>query len=173
MLLEPPELPGSGWSVVEERSWPTGQLDRDSEKGQRALRFGGVTAWRSFEEADTSRSVWVEAVPYASAEDAGVSLREAPRYFVGARGPGEALVDESVVDDQVLPGVTDTWMFEKSTTSPGGDSLARYVGGTVGRILFLTCFARSDEMWPWADVIALARLQAERIRPDVGVTDGA
>jgi hypothetical protein len=55
-------------------------------------------------------------------------------------------------------------MFEKSTTGTEGDTWARYVGGTIGRILFITSFSRSGAVWPWAEVIELARLQAEKVR---------
>lgn len=164
MLLEPSDLPGHRWKISEERSWPTGQLDPASEKSRRALEFGGVTAWRSFDEAESSRSAWVEVVPYATAEDAGVSLRQVPKFFVGTLRPGEKLMAEGVVEGRVLPGVADTWMFEKATTGTEGDTSARYVGGTIGRILFITCFSRSGAMWPWAEVIELARLQAEKVR---------
>jgi hypothetical protein len=163
MLLEPSDLPGHRWRIAEERSWPTGQLDPASEKSRRALAFGGVTAWRSFAAAESSRSAWVEVVPYATTEDAGVSLRQVPKFFVGTLRPGERLVAEGVVEGRVLPGVADTWMFEKSTTGPEGDTSARYVGGTIGRILFITCFSSSGAMWPWAEVIELARLQAEKV----------
>ena len=170
MLLEPSDLPGHGWTIAEERSWPTGQLDPTSDKSRRALEFGAVTAWRSFEEVESSRSAWVEVVPYATTEDAGVSLRQVPRFFVGTLRPGERLVAEGVVEGRVLPGVADTWMFEKSTTGTGGDPSARYVGGTIGQILFLTCLSRSGAMWPWVEVIELARLQAEKVRGAIGMT---
>ncbi|MBF6558086.1 MAG: hypothetical protein IVW52_18420 [Acidimicrobiales bacterium] len=71
---------------------------------------------------------------------------------------------DGVVEDRVLPGVADTWMFEKSTTGTEGDTSACYVAGTIGRILFITCFSRSGALWPWAEVMELARLQAEKVR---------
>ena len=44
MLLGRADLPGHGWEISEERHWPTGQLDPTSEKSQRALQAGGITA---------------------------------------------------------------------------------------------------------------------------------
>jgi hypothetical protein len=164
MLLNADDLPGPGWGIVEERTWPTGQLDPESEKSRRALRHGGITAWRSLGQAAPLRSAWVEVVPYASAEDAELSLRQVPRYFVGTLRPGEAVMAEQVIEDRCVPGVSDTWILEKSTTGPEGDSLARYVGGTVDRILFLTCFSGRGEWWPWDGVLDLATLQSERVR---------
>ena len=51
MLLVPSHLPGPGWEVSRERTWPTGQLDPESEKSRRAVEAGAITAWRSFEQA--------------------------------------------------------------------------------------------------------------------------
>ena len=163
MLLGGADLVGHGWEVVEERTWPTGGLDPESEKSQRALEAGGITAWRSLAEAGSPRTAWFEVVPYASPADAELSLRQVPRFFVGTDRPDETVVAERVVDDQVLPGSTDTWIYEKSTTGPRGDALARYVGGTVDHILFLTCFAGPEGTWSWADVLTLTALQVERI----------
>ncbi len=171
MLLHTADMAGPGWEIVEERTWPTGELDPKSEKSQRALRAGGITAWRSLGQPGLSRSGWVEVVPYATADDARLSLRQVPRYFVGASGPDETVVAEQVIDDQILPGVPDTWIFEKATTGSGGTTQARYVAGTVDRILFLTCLSDRSEPWPWADVMGVAGLQADRIRRALGTAD--
>ncbi len=164
MLLGEADLVGHGWEVTEERSWPTGGLDPESEKSKRAVEAGGITAWRSLADAGSPRTAWFEVVPYASPVDAELSLRQVPRFFVGTDRPDETVVAERLVDDQVLPGSTDTWIYEKSTTGPQGDRLARYVGGTVDHILVLTCFTGPEETWSWADVLTLTALQVERIR---------
>ena len=103
MLPGPVHLPGSGWRVTRDRTWVTGQLDPDSEKSRRAREAGVVTAWRSFEQVSTGRSAWVEVVPYATAEDAELSLRQSPRYFVGTDGPEEQVVAAGVVDGRTSP----------------------------------------------------------------------
>jgi hypothetical protein len=164
MLLDGSDLVGRGWKVTEERSWPTGGLDSESEKSRRAFSAGGITAWRSLADADSARTAWFEVVPYANAEDAELSLRQVPKFFVGTSKPGQTVVWERVVDDQVLPGSTDTWIFEKATTGPDGDDLSRFVGGTVDQILFLTSFGGPDGVWSWADVMDLTARQSERVR---------
>ena len=164
MLLAPVDLEGPGWEVIEERTWPTGRLDPESEKSQRALEAHGITAWRSLAQADSSRTAWFEVVPYASPADAELSLLQVPRFFVGSDRPDEEVVAERVVDDQVLPGSTDAWIYEKSTNGPRGVRRARYVGGTAEHILFLTCFAGPDEAWSWADALTVTALQVERVR---------
>ena len=164
MLLDGSDLVGRGWEVVEERSWPTGGLDSESEKSRRAFSAGGITAWRSLADAESSRTAWFEVVPYANAEDAQLSLRQVPRFFVGTSKPDQTVVSERVVDDQVLPGSTDTWIFEKATTGPDGDDLSRFVGGTVDQVLFLTSFGGPEGVWSWADVMDLTALQSARVR---------
>jgi hypothetical protein len=170
MLLGAVDLPGEGWEVVEERTWPTGQLDPTSEKSRRALDAGGITAWRSLAQSGPKRSAWVEVVPYATAADARLSLRQVPHFFVGVAGAEETITGERAVDDQYLPGVADTWFYKKSTTGPAGEVCARYVGGTVGEVLFLTCMS-DREPWPWEDVVGVAGLQADRVRRSLVPTD--
>jgi hypothetical protein len=164
MLLGTEDLGGPGWTVVEERTWPTGELDPASDKSRRALDAGGITAWRSLAQPEPPSSAWVEVVPYASAEDAVRSLRQVPRYFVGTSKPGEEVTAERVVEDRTLPGVRDTWMFEKAATGPEGAVVTRYAGGTVDRILFLTCLSGAEGRWSWPDLVDLATRQAARVR---------
>ena len=163
MLVSPADLPGSGWEVVEERSWPTGQLDPTSQKSRRALHEGGITAWRKFGR-DQPGSAWVEAVPYASAEDASTSLRQVPRFFVGVTQPDETVDEELVVGDREVTGLVDPWILDKSTTGQAGPQRARYVAGTVGRILVLTCLSGPPGLWAWSEALGLAADQTARVR---------
>ena len=164
MLVEVGELPGSGWAVVRDRTWVTGELDPDSAKSRRAREAGVVTAWRSFEQAATGRSAWVEVVPYATAEDAALSLRQSPRYFVGTDHPDEVVVAGGEVDDRRLPGVPDLWVYEKSVTGPDGLRCSRYAAGTVDRILFIASCAGEEGAWAIDDLMTLAATQADRVR---------
>jgi hypothetical protein len=169
MLLGPTDLPGPGWDVVEERHWPTGELDPTSPKSQRTLGGDYVTAWRTLRQVDPARSAWVEVVPYATPEDARLSLRQVPRFFVGTAPDGESVVEERNVEDRSVSGVEDTWVFEKTTSGPEATTRARYVGGVVDRVLFLTCFSSPAEYWAWAEVLDLAWHQADRVRRTPGM----
>jgi hypothetical protein len=169
MLLGPADLPGPGWEVVEERHWPTGQLDPSSHKSQRALGADCITAWRSLGQVDPARSAWVEVVPYATPDDARLSLHQVPRFFVGTAAVGESVVEERTVEDRSVPGVEDTWVFEKTTSGPEGATRARYVGGAIDRVLFLTCFSSPAEHWAWGQVLDLASRHAERVRRAPGI----
>ena len=168
MLLVPSDLPGPGWEVNRERTWPTGQLDPESEKSRRAVRTGSVTAWRSFEQTGVARSAWSEVVPYATAADASLSLRQAPRYFEGTDEPGQRVVVQRFVEDRVLPGLDDAWIFEKSLSGPSGVRLSRFVAGTVGRVLSIASASGREGMWEPEDLVGLALRQAERVRGALG-----
>jgi len=149
--------------VAEDRTWPTGELDPASEKSRRARRAGVVTAWRTFRQPGSVRSAWVEVVPYATEEDAALSLRQSPRYFTGTNGPDENLVAEQVVEDRGLPGVPDAWLYEKTVRGPDGARHTRYVAGTVARVMFIASCSGEPGQWTWDDLLALAETQAELV----------
>lgn len=154
--------------MAQERTWPTGDLDPTSEKSERARRAGTVTAWRTFEEAGSGRAAWVEVAPYATADDATLSLRQSPRYLTGASGPDERVVAEGVVGGRRLPGVPDAWIYEKTVTGPDGTRHAGYVAGTVGEVLFVASCSGEPGQWSFDDLMGLAAVQAERIRTAPG-----
>jgi hypothetical protein len=169
LLLGPADLPGGHWAIEEERSWPTGRLDPESAKNRRALEAGGITAWRKLAEAGTPRSAWAEVVPYSTAEDAAQSLVQVPGFFLGALHPDETVLDERVVHGREVPGLPGPWILDKSTRGPQGDVEARYVAGTVGTVLSITCFSGRAGDWTWPDIVRLSAAQADAVRRAVGV----
>ena len=172
MLLVPSNLPGPGWKVSRERTWPTGQLDAESEKSRRAVGAGAVTAWRSFEQTGAARSAWFEVVPYATAADASLSLRQAPKYFEGTDDPDERVVAQGFVEGRVLPGLADAWILEKSLAGPTGGRVSRFVAGTVGHVLSIASSSGPEGTWEMDDLVGLALRQAERIRSALGTDLG-
>jgi hypothetical protein len=163
LLAEAIHLPGPGWQVVRDRTWVTGELDPDSEKSGRARKAGVVTAWRSFEQDGTGRSAWVEVVPYATAADAELSLRQSPRYFVGTDQADEEVISGGEIEDRSVPGVTNAWIYEKSVRGPSGTRVSRYAAGTLGQVLFITSCSGGEDQWSLDDLVGLATLQADRV----------
>lgn len=162
LLLTPDELPGSGWTVVEERSWPTGGLDATSETGRRALEAGGITAWRRFADGQ-GHEAWVEVVPYATADDARVARVRVPTYFVGVAPPGGTVVEELVVADRRVEGLDGPWILDKTTSGPDGGRRARTVAGAVGTVLVLTCMAGPVDHGTWDEVLRLSADQVAKV----------
>ena len=135
MLLGEADLIGPGWEIVEERTWPTGGLDSESEKSKRALEAGGITAWRSLAEAESSRTAWFEVVPYAIAGRRRAVAPPGPQVLrghrpagrdgrrrAGGRRPGASRIDGHLdlreVDDRAREATSwrGTW-GERSTAS--------------------------------------------------------
>ncbi len=164
LLPGPGGLPGGPWAIAEERSWPTGRLDPESEKSRRALRAGGVTAWRKLEEGGTSRSAWFEVVPYSCAEDAALSLLQLPQFFVGGSQPDDEVIGERVLHDREVPGLPDPWILQKSTRGPRGEVEAHAIAGAIGPLLSITSFSGRVGDWPWSEIIRLTGAQADRVR---------
>jgi len=164
LLLEADELPGPGWEVSGDRTWVTGALDPDSPKSRRAREAGLVTAWRSFEQAGTGRTAWVEVVPYATAEDAELSRRQSPPYFVGTDQPDEHVVAGGEVDGHTIDAVAELWVYEKSVAGPGGVRVSRYVAGTVDRVLLIASCAGDEGAWSLDDLMELATALVDRVR---------
>jgi hypothetical protein len=164
LLVPADQLPGPGWRVSGERTWVTGELDPDSDKSRRARAAGLVTAWRSFEQAGTGRTAWVEVVPYATAEDAELSRRQSPHYFVGTDRPDEQVVAGSEVDGHQLPGVSELWVYEKSVAGPQGVRVSQYVAGTIDRVLLIASCAGPGAAWSLDDLMDLGAQLADRVR---------
>jgi hypothetical protein len=164
LLLEARELPGPEWRVSGDRTWVTGALDPDSPKSRRARQAGLVTAWRSFEQVGTGRTAWVEVVPYATAEDAELSRRQSPPYFVGTDQPDEQVVAGGEIDGREIDGVAELWVYEKSVAGPGGVRVSRYVAGTVEQVLLIASCAGDEEAWSLDDLMGLAAKLVDRVR---------
>ena len=72
------------------------------------------------------------------------------------------------VEDRVLPGLADAWIFEKAISGPSGDRLSRFVAGTVGHVLSIASCSGREGMWEPDDLVGLALRQAERVRAALG-----
>lgn len=78
-LLTPQELPGGGWRTLDERTWRTGEIEKDAGWAVHAREIGSITAWRSFEQESNSCWVWVQAVPLATVDDVGEAMSTIPQ----------------------------------------------------------------------------------------------
>jgi hypothetical protein len=168
MLLGSQDLPGAGWDVIEERSWPTGRLDPSSAKNKRTTEGGGITAWRKFGHPHPATSAWVEVVPYATVDDAELSLHQVPRFFVGVSPSGDTVVDEHVVEDRQLPGAPGSWIYQKLLAGPHGEVVTRIVVAPVDRILVLASLTGPEDRAVWGDILGLAAAQMAAVRLTLG-----
>jgi hypothetical protein len=166
MLLDTSDLPGDEWRVQGKRSWRTGvQLKRSNERSLRAYETGSFTAWRDYRQVvPVERSIWIEVIPYASAEDAETEIPLLRSHFVMRNDPRSKVTEERKIDDLPISGVTNTFIYEQITLGRRGPGIARYAAGSVEHIVFLLACFSHGEFWSWSDVTETAAKQANKIR---------
>lgn len=172
LLIEPPELPGAGWFVIDERTWRTGQTDNPSAAATRARNAGSISAWRSFEQKSHSRWLWVQITPTVSEADAQQLVRDMPNRFLKNSRAEVVVKAERTVKDRAIPGAQNVWCYEQDTTSKKGDSVAKYVAGTVGVVVFVLAASVMTDGWAWDEVIGVAATQARRLPGGFGTEKG-
>lgn len=160
-LLSVGDLPGAGWKVIDQRTWRTGVGGRSAWQAS-ARAVGSITAWRSFEQANASRYLWVQVTPLASPSDAAEALAAledksmANLRFRGA--PGERRTVSLSLRSGQATGV------EQDTSLPSGPSTTLMLPVIDGATLVLVCAsATGADPWHWPDVVALAEAQSARL----------
>jgi hypothetical protein len=168
MLPAASDLPGDGWTLLDEATWRTGRLGKATEWGIRARALGSVTAIRSFEQkTESRRGLWAEVMPLASEDDAAEALNDLPNRFVRNPRSKVTFTTEHQASGVMVPGTASTWAYERNGTSAAGDSAERIVAGTVGRIQFVVDVSGLGEAWPWDEVVSIAGDLVHRISQSV------
>ena len=153
------DLPGGGWSVLDERTWRTGMSGPATGWGRRARAEGSVTAWRSFKAAPAKRWCWVQVVPLVSEADALSALDE-----VGDRGIRNlrarvTVVREHDADIGAFPGAGKVRAHEQHTTGPDGEGAALMLAAACGRYMIVVSGSGAPE-WTWDEMVPVAARQA-------------
>lgn len=160
------ELPGDGWSVLDERTWRTGISGPPTEWGRRARAAGGVTAWRSFKAAPGKRWCWVQVVPLASEEDALSSLDGIWDRSVRNLRSRVTLVREQDVDVGAFPGAGEVRAREQHTAGrahgPDGTGVALILAAACGTCVIVVSGTGTPE-WTWDELVSVAARQAALI----------
>lgn len=172
ILMNQAELPGQGWRVVDERTWRSGSIGPRSDAAVRSLKAGGVIAWRSFGQKEPPRGVWIQVGPYGTVEDAESAVPELfSRSIKSSRFEGRVSEEKSIVDISI-PGVAHAAFIEQSIEGTSvGPRNSKYVVGSVSQYVFgIGCTGRADG-WPWAEVLVLASLQADKVANYLRGTD--
>jgi hypothetical protein len=153
------DLPGDGWSVIDERTWRTGVSGSATEWGKRARAGGSVTAWRSFEAVAGRQWCWVQVVPLVSEPDALSALEEAGDRASQPAQQGHVLREHDV-EIQTFPGADRVWAHEQHTSGPGGEGVAKMLAAASGAYLIVGSASGYPE-WRWDSAVWIARRQAE------------
>jgi len=161
-LLEQEQLPGSGWTVLDQRTWRTG-VGASAAWQHRAKAIGSITSWRSFEQVGTSRWLWVQVVPLATESDAIEAVASAPTRMLRNLSARVRVVEEHQV---VLPApfaAPAGWAVEQRTEGKIGQGSSFMVVVASGRYSLVLAASSLGEPWTWDDLCGLARQQVSRL----------
>lgn len=170
LLLSIQDLPGDGWRQTDQSGWRSGVDVRRTPGGRRAYKTGAFVALRHFWQKSPSRALWVQLLPYATADDALDYVRKfrstlIPRnHGVGRRNPGLVRLEEKIVDGLILPGAENAVALETLYARGDRRGCQRTICAKVGNVPFVTSGSAWGDGWDWDELITLASMQANRIR---------
>jgi hypothetical protein len=153
------DLPGGGWSVIDERTWRTGVSAPASGWGKRARVAGSVTAWRSFEAVAARQWCWVQVMPLVSEADALSALDGIGDRLLRNLRAEVKVLREHDVDIEAFPRAVRVWAHEQHTIGPDGEGVARMVAVACGAYVIVVSASGSPE-WAWDSVVSVASRQA-------------
>lgn len=166
LVLGESELPGADWRVIDERSWRTGQSG-DEGWAVRARESGLLTVWRSFEQADGDRWLWIQVTQLVSEVDAAEALTVVPdRLLSNARADVEVIAEASVEPPSIV-GVSRSWAHESRTASRRGQGVALMLAYVLGPRLVTLAASGLTDSWSWAEVATIAEKQGQRLAETV------
>jgi hypothetical protein len=164
MLLDPTELPGSGWTTLSERYWRSGMRVAPTDEGKRARHAGNVTAWRSCEQSGASRWLWAQVAPMVSEQDAASYVPKVPSQLVADPRAKRAPVERRTVKDSQVPGLALASVVEGTSADQRGSGLGWTVIGQVGSVVLVAQCSCYNDAWSWSEAKATIALQVEKIR---------
>lgn len=159
-LIEAIDLPGTGWKVIDQRTWRTGHQKLPEPWAQRAAASGSMTVWRSFRAPD--RWLWTQLVPLASAADSQDALRAVPDSFVKNLRAKVVLESASEAPGIVVEGADATWAYEQRTSGHGALSTTLLLAWAFEAQLVVTAGSGRPD-WSWDELTAIAAKQRERL----------
>ena len=161
MLVTEAEIPGEGWTVIDQRTWRTGVTTPSAAWVARARAVGSITGWRSFQSRN--RYLWVQMVPTDSAEDAVEVLHALPGRGLRNRRAQVRVEAEREVTPPAIEGADHTWAQEQDTAGHPLAGVTRMLAWTIGNRIF--CMAASGQPdWAWDELAVIATRQNSRIR---------
>lgn len=160
-LLGCDDLPGAGWTVIDQRTWRTG-VGGQAPWQSRARAAKCVTAWRSFKQSDTGRHLWVQATALAHAEDCPDALAGLlDKAVTNSRFTGEVLGQLEVAVPEV--GMHASGMEQKIRTPTGPATNLMVTSDAGANIMIMAASGPDSNMWVWPELLTLAATQAGRL----------
>jgi len=164
MLIDAGDLPGDAWIRRFDRSRRVG-IDGKSRPMGRLVGDGGVeVAVRTFEQASTSRWVYVKLMTTATFEQMQRALPYAIVDLVAVPWSGAHIKDQRPVDLDLDMGLTDVRATEVSGTQSGETGIYRIVLGVVDHIIVTVGCSGDGDGWSWTDIRDVVSTQIKLIR---------
>jgi hypothetical protein len=164
-LLDPAELPGEPWRVLDQRTWRAGQ-GGSAPWQVRARVAKSMVAWRSFTRPNEpgSAALWIETVQLGTPEDAREALATLPASLLKNRRDQVEVLSEREVDGPAIAGADVQWCLEQVTRKKGYDNTScKFAGGTLSSWMFVLMCGGLGSGWGWEDVVALTSKQAGKL----------
>ena len=98
-----------------------------------------------------------------SADDAQLSLSDAPNRFLKNLRAKVELVSEREVPGLKIPGADSHWCFKQVTRSKDGEGTAKYAAGTVRATFFAVGCSAMTDLCTWPEVMDVAQVQVRRL----------
>jgi hypothetical protein len=168
MLLEPSELPGPGWVLLQQRRWRVGMKLSPTEEERRARRVRSVIAIRSFEQRNASRWTWVRVETLASEQDAASYMTHIRDQLVPDPRAKRPLVEDRTIENIEIPGFKHPCGFEFSNDDHRGSGVAWAFAGHISHVVLLAQCSFYNDSWSWRDASSTIALQVEKIRSSIG-----
>jgi hypothetical protein len=165
LLLTADDIPGNNWKMLDERSWRAGTIGPITAWGKRTRAAKNIVGWRSFEQQNSERWIWIQVVPYVSAEDARSAL--AGFHLVDGLPNSRAevrVVSELALEGVLVEGVDAVRVHIQITSGPRGESEARYLYFAVDTFVAIWAFSSFGIAWDESEMFSLVTLQASRLK---------
>jgi hypothetical protein len=161
-ILDPADLPGRGWTVMDQRTWRTGS-DPTTDWQRRAKAAACITAWRSFEQTGAKRGLWIQATPVVDSADAASALSQLPERMLRNLRANVRVVEEREVPPPAPLTSEIAWAWEQRAEGKIGESISLTLILASGRNVITVAGSGLDKSWTWGEMRDLAQCQASRL----------
>lgn len=164
LLLKPEQIPGEGWFVETQQDMATSAFNKGKPEIVRAKSIKSTTSRRQFKNSSNAKSVIVEIMPLANADDAtnwAASAEERTKRTMSR------LADLKVFEgiEGVEAGGSDlVTVFQYSFLKPQGMRFSTVVSASVGSIVVKVTCTNFGEPWNIEGVLAIAQAQIEEVK---------
>jgi hypothetical protein len=168
ITLDVDELPGSGWKLLARRQWRTGAKGRPhNDVTHRARKVATFSTWKSFEQTESRRWVWIEVIPVRDSSDAVELIPNLRSILVANSRPEARLISEERTRPTDLVLDSETWTFEQLTEGPQGKGSMRLIGSHVDNVVYMVACSAFEPGWTWPEVAQIAALEASKISAEL------